>query len=335
MSLGWRTIACHEAPPNLPEASLGAQDDIWPSPRAMSSTARCSRASRPPEPSASPSLSPTPPSGCSTARCSCCCAPGRSGIAATESDFAFGSSDRLERHPSGVCRARAANGILFLHRAVRRLRLSAAWHCRSDSRRLAWIGVAIAAAVVMSAINARIVVPQATPMERALVWLCFVATLGRCILLGVFGRGAATAAAGPAPAAARFDPHAQGARQVPGASVNLELKRQATHDALTGIANRVLFVEHLEHAVRERQPFAVCVFDLDRFKIINDSLGPWRGRCPAQARFRAAALDHPLQRHVARAGGDEFLLLLRNVGSARKSRHSSRAGCRHCRNPIS
>src|SRR5450432_4113533 len=49
---------------------------------------------------------------------------------------------------------------------------------------IAWIGVAVAAAAVMSSINARIAVPQDTAMVRGLVWLCFVATLGRCILLG-------------------------------------------------------------------------------------------------------------------------------------------------------
>jgi diguanylate cyclase (GGDEF)-like protein len=100
------------------------------------------------------------------------------------------------------------------------------------------------------------------------------------------------------------------------ANANLELKRQATHDALTGIANRVLFVERLNHAVTERQPFAVCVFDLDRFKIINDSLGHGAGD---------ALLKHVSERLlsivrasdiVARAGGDEFLLLLRNLSSA-------------------
>ncbi len=99
------------------------------------------------------------------------------------------------------------------------------------------------------------------------------------------------------------------------ANANLELKRQATHDALTGIANRVLFVERLNHAVYDRQPFAVCVFDLDRFKIINDSLGHGAGD---------ALLKHVTERllsivrssdTVARAGGDEFLLLLRNLSS--------------------
>src|SRR5580692_5618213 len=147
--------------------------------------------------------------------------------------------------------------------------------CLALSKRqsaIAWIGVAIAAAVVMSTINARIMIPQATPMERALVWLCFVATLGRCVLLGVFGRELRMRLHDRRQQL-RESIHMLKERDKSLAHANLELKRQATHDALTGMANRVLFVEHLERAVLERRPFAVCVFDLDRFKVINDSLG--------------------------------------------------------------
>ncbi len=170
---------------------------------------------------------------------------------------------------------------------------------------IAWIGVAVAVAVVMSSIDARVSIPQGTALVRGLVWLCFVATLGRCILLGVFGRALRL----------RDSIHLLEERDKSLANANLELKRQATHDALTGIANRVLFVERLNHAVHARQPFAVCVFDLDRFKIINDSLGHGAGD---------ALLKHVTQRllsivrssdTVARAGGDEFLLLLRNLSS--------------------
>jgi diguanylate cyclase len=182
---------------------------------------------------------------------------------------------------------------------------------------LAWIGVAIAAAVVMSAINARIVVPQDTAVVRGLVWLCFVATLGRCILLGVLGR-ALRLRLHDRRQQLRDSINLLKERDKSLASVNLELKRQATHDALTGIANRVLFVERLQQAVSERQPFAVCVFDLDRFKIINDSLGHGAGD---------ALLKHVSQRllsitrasdTVARAGGDEFLLLMRNISSTQE-----------------
>jgi len=179
---------------------------------------------------------------------------------------------------------------------------------------IAWIGVAVAAAAVMSSINARISVPQGTALVRGLVWLCFVATLGRCVLLGVFGR-ALRLRLHDRRQQLRDSIHLLEERDKSLANANLELKRQATHDALTGIANRVLFVERLNHAVHARQPFAVCVFDLDRFKIINDSLGHGAGD---------ALLKHVTERllsivrssdTVARAGGDEFLLLLRNLNS--------------------
>ena len=179
---------------------------------------------------------------------------------------------------------------------------------------IAWIGVAAAAALVMSALDARISIPQSTPLVRGLVWLCFVATLGRCILLGVLGRALRL----------RLHDRRQQLRDSVNmlkerdrslANANLELKRQATHDALTGLANRVLFVERLNHAVHDRKPFAVCVFDLDRFKIINDSLGHGAGD---------ALLKHVSERllsvirssdTVARSGGDEFLLLMRDLAT--------------------
>ncbi|HEY6618905.1 MAG TPA: EAL domain-containing protein [Steroidobacteraceae bacterium] len=182
---------------------------------------------------------------------------------------------------------------------------------------IAWIGVAVAAALVMSSLNARISIPQDTPFVRGLVWLCFVATLGRCILLGVFGR-ALRLRLHDRRQQLRDSVHLLKERDKSLANANLELKRQATHDALTGIANRVLFVERLNHAVHDRQPFAVCVFDLDRFKIINDSLGHGAGD---------ALLKHVTERllsivrstdSVARAGGDEFLLLLRNLTSVQE-----------------
>jgi diguanylate cyclase (GGDEF)-like protein len=179
---------------------------------------------------------------------------------------------------------------------------------------IAWIGVAVAAAAVMSSINARISIPQDTSLVRGLVWLCFVATLGRCILLGVFGR-ALRLRLQDRRQQLRDSVHMLKERDRSLANANLELKRQATHDALTGIANRVLFVERLNHAVLEQRPFAVCVFDLDRFKIINDSLGHGAGDAllkHVSDRLLSLVRDSDV---VARAGGDEFLLLLRNLSS--------------------
>ena len=180
---------------------------------------------------------------------------------------------------------------------------------------IAWIGVAAAAALVVSALDERISIPQSTATVRGLVWLCFVATLGRCVLLGVFGR-ALRLRLHDRRQQLRDSVHMLKERDRSLANANLELKRQATHDALTGLANRVLFVERLDHAVHDRKPFAVCVFDLDRFKIINDSLGHGAGD---------ALLKHVSERllsvirssdTVARAGGDEFLLLMRDLATS-------------------
>jgi diguanylate cyclase (GGDEF)-like protein len=180
---------------------------------------------------------------------------------------------------------------------------------------IAWVAVAIAAAMTMSAVHARIVIPQDSTLARTLVLLCFVATLGRCILLGSLARSLRMRLQDRR-RQLRESVRMLEERDKSLAQVNLELKRQATHDALTGIANRVLFVEQLQCAVAQPQPFAVCVFDLDRFKIINDSLGHGAGD---------ALLKHVSDRllsitrasdTVARAGGDEFLLLLRDMRSA-------------------
>jgi diguanylate cyclase len=179
---------------------------------------------------------------------------------------------------------------------------------------IAWLAVTLAAALTMSAVHARIVIPQDSTLVRAMVLLCFVATLGRCILLGSLAR-TLRLRLHDRRRQLRESVRMLEERDKSLAQVNLELKRQATHDALTGIANRVLFVEDLQRAVNEQQPFAVCVFDLDRFKIINDSLG--HGAGDALLKFvsdRLLSITRATDT-VARAGGDEFLLLLRDMRS--------------------
>ncbi|HRH42490.1 MAG TPA: EAL domain-containing protein [Pyrinomonadaceae bacterium] len=97
-----------------------------------------------------------------------------------------------------------------------------------------------------------------------------------------------------------------------------KLLYEALHDSLTGLPNRVKFTELLSEAIQNSQRlsssrFAVLFLDLDRFKIINDSLGHFLGDKLLQT--VSDRLKKYLRPHdsVARFGGDEFTILLNNI----------------------
>ncbi|MBW4657272.1 MAG: EAL domain-containing protein [Drouetiella hepatica Uher 2000/2452] len=100
--------------------------------------------------------------------------------------------------------------------------------------------------------------------------------------------------------------------------VEEQLIHDALHDGLTGLANRALFMERLGQAIAltKRQEgclFAVLFLDLDRFKVINDSLGHIIGDQLLIAISRR--LENCLRRGdlIARLGGDEFAILLEDI----------------------
>lgn len=101
-------------------------------------------------------------------------------------------------------------------------------------------------------------------------------------------------------------------------SIERRLRHNATHDPLTDLPNRVVFLERLQKAMDSgrgagRHDYAVCFLDLDSFKVVNDSLGHASGdellRIIAE-RIRDCLNPWDL---VSRHGGDEFTLLLEQV----------------------
>ncbi len=98
-----------------------------------------------------------------------------------------------------------------------------------------------------------------------------------------------------------------------------ELEHLARHDVLTDLPNRLLFESRLEHAIhhahRSGEFLAVMFLDLDRFKIVNDSLGHAAGDSLLQQ--VATRLTSVVRKEdtVSRMGGDEFTFLLEDVSS--------------------
>ncbi len=97
----------------------------------------------------------------------------------------------------------------------------------------------------------------------------------------------------------------------------LRLRQRALYDPLTGLANRHLLFDRLEEAhrfsARHNEKFAVMVVDLDKLKLVNDTMGHEAGDRLIQCSANALVGSMRACDTVARVGGDEFVAILKNV----------------------
>jgi diguanylate cyclase (GGDEF)-like protein len=128
--------------------------------------------------------------------------------------------------------------------------------------------------------------------------------------------------------------------------IEAQLRHDAFHDALTGLPNRALFMDRLSHVLQIAQrrnarqttqktyQFAVLFLDLDRFKVINDSLGHTMG--DHLLRIVSAQLQNCLRLGdtVARLGGDEFVMLLEDIQDISEAVEVAKRIRRVLRSPI-
>jgi len=108
-------------------------------------------------------------------------------------------------------------------------------------------------------------------------------------------------------------------------AVERELADAARHDRLTGLANRLQFMERLKESIQrvrdgQQKMLAVLFLDFDRFKVVNDAMGHQAGdellvlmAERLRRSLRAADGERGSGNQIARFGGDEFLLLLNDI----------------------
>ena len=93
------------------------------------------------------------------------------------------------------------------------------------------------------------------------------------------------------------------------------LSYEAFHDTLTGLPNRAWLMQRLQYLTTQKQLYAVLFTDLDRFKVINDSLGHLVGDELLKQATRRLRASLPARATVARFGGDEFVILFEDIAN--------------------
>ena len=122
-------------------------------------------------------------------------------------------------------------------------------------------------------------------------------------------------------------------------AIEQQLLHDALHDSLTGLANRTLFLDRLAQRLAswqaDRHPnFAVLFLDLDRFKVVNDSLGHLTGDQLLREVGQRLRSSLPEQHTLARLGGDEFTVMLEDVRDADEARAVAARLCSNLAQPF-
>lgn len=105
-------------------------------------------------------------------------------------------------------------------------------------------------------------------------------------------------------------------------ALEAEAMRNATHDQLTGLPNRILLKDRLGQAIlnaaRDHSRLAVLIMDIDRFKEINEAMGPYNGdRLLKQVAIRLQSAQHEPET-TARLGGDEYAVVIPKLTQPRE-----------------
>ncbi|MET7424228.1 sensor domain-containing diguanylate cyclase [Dactylosporangium sp. NPDC005555] len=164
-----------------------------------------------------------------------------------------------------------------------------------------------------------------TPTDRRMPELTFAAgaviTLLLAGLVGILAnaRNRAMGQVDAATAALRLDIERRRETEARLRERESELRHLAFHDPLTGLANRVLFYERVDHALRTHarsgRPLAVLFIDLDGFKEVNDTLGHTAGDAVLQEVARRLTACLRTGDTVARFGGDEFAVVAEDLAT--------------------
>jgi diguanylate cyclase (GGDEF)-like protein len=163
----------------------------------------------------------------------------------------------------------------------------------------AWLLAVAASGAVTYAVRDELTIPHANAAQILLVWLSYMLTLARCIVLGLYG------------AALRAKLDAKNRRL---ASATEQIELLATRDELTGTLNRRsmmnLLETQVELAARTRRQFGIVMLDIDYFKDVNDRHGHAVGDEVLRAFAETAQSTLRANDKLCRYGGEEFLVLL-------------------------